>query len=640
MKVKDFLKLYQEDTQILTLAENLTHTKNKRFHIKGLTGSLDAIVATTLFASRQQNHLLVLHDKEDAAYVYNDLQNLNSEEAVLFFPTSYKRPYLFDETENANILMRAEILNRINNKDFKGAIIVTYPQALTEKVINKRSLKENTFSAQVGEKVDIGFISELLSTYDFERTDFVYEAGQYAIRGGIIDIYSFSNELPYRLELFGNEIESIRTFDPTSQLSKEKINNINIIPNIHTRLIHEEQQPFLDFLPKDTIVWFKDYQQTLDVIEDYYKKATENFQKTLKSGGNVQIVMEPGVLFETSESFKKQLDNFKILEFGNRFYNKPDKIFEFKAEPQPSFNKNFELIATNLIENQEANIVNIIAAETEKQFDRLMTIFEELDPFVKFHELNVSLRSGFIDKNVKVACYTDHQLFERFHRYKTKEKHNKSKSLTLNELRALHPGDYVVHVDYGIGRFVGLEKVEVNGKEQEALRLIYRDDDLLIISIHSLHKISKYSGKESTPPAVSKLGSQDWDNKKKRVKKQVKDIAKDLINLYAKRKAVPGHAYSSDGFMQAELESSFIYEDTPDQATATSDVKFDMELAHPMDRLVCGDVGFGKTEVAIRAAFKAVNDGKQVAVLVPTTILAMQHYRTFSERLSNMPVTV
>ncbi|MDQ3535633.1 MAG: transcription-repair coupling factor [Bacteroidota bacterium] len=640
MKVKDFLKLYTEDFQIQTIAENLQHEENKFIHLKGLTGSLDAVIAASIYEYQHKNHLLILHDKEEAAYVYNDIQNLIGEGQVLLFPTSYKRPYLFDETENANILMRAEILNRISNKEYKGALIITYPQALTEKVINKRSLKENTFSAKTGEKVDIEFVSELLTTYDFERTDFVYEAGQFAIRGGIIDVYSFSNELPYRLELFGNEIESIRTFDPITQLSKERINYIDIIPNIQTRLSHVEQQSFLEFLPKNTKIWVKDYQLTLDVIEDHYQKAHESFTKTLKSGGNVQIVMEPEVLFETAENFKNQLKNFQILEFGNRFYNQTDKIFDFKAEPQPSFNKNFELIASNLIENQESALVNIIAAETEKQFERLITIFEELDPFVKFHELNISLRSGFVDKNLKIACYTDHQLFERFHRYKSKEKHNKSKAITLKELRALHPGDYVVHIDYGIGRFVGLEKVEINGKEQEALRLIYRDDDLLIISIHSLHKISKYAGKEGTPPAVSKLGSQDWENKKKRAKKQVKDIAKDLINLYAKRKAAPGHAYSSDGFLQAELESSFLYEDTPDQAKATGDVKYDMELAHPMDRLVCGDVGFGKTEVAIRAAFKAVNDGKQVAVLVPTTILAMQHYRTFSERLSNMPITV
>ncbi|CAN5435634.1 transcription-repair coupling factor [soil metagenome] len=640
MKVKDFLRLYKDDAIVLSLAENFKAKSIKNLHLKGLVGSIDAIVATSLFELDHQNHLFILHDKEEASYFFNDLQNLAGEKNVLLFPTSYKRPYSFDDTENANILMRAEILNIINQKDYKGALLVTYPEALTEKVINKHSLKENTFTAHVGEKVDTEFLSELFSTYDFERTDFVYEAGQYAVRGGIIDIYSFSNDLPYRIELFGNEIESIRIFDPVSQLSNEQVNSISIIPNIQNKLSHEAQQSFLEFIPKNTIVWVKDYQHNLDTIQDYYEKAEESFHRTIKESGNIQIVMEPEVLFETAVNFKKLLQNFNILEFGNRFYNKADEVFEFVAEPQPSFNKNFELISKNLTKNQEESITNIIAAESEKQFERFHTIFEELDPYVKFQELNIGLRSGFIDRNIKIACYTDHQLFERFHRYKAKEKFSKSKALTLKELRALHPGDYVVHVDYGIGRFVGLDKLEINGKEQEVLRLIYRDDDLLIISIHSLHKISKYTGKEGTPPAVSKLGSQDWENKKKRVKKQVKDIAKDLINLYAKRKAAPGFSYSEDDFLQAELESSFIYEDTPDQAKATSDVKIDMQQPHPMDRLVCGDVGFGKTEVAIRAAFKAVNDGKQVAVLVPTTILAMQHYRTFKERLADMPVSV
>lgn len=640
MKVKDFLRLYKEDSLVQILSEAVKNKEKQKLHAKGLVGSLDAIVAASLYLTNGLNHLFVLHDKEEASYFFNDLQSLTSESEAMFFPTSYKRPYLFDETENANILMRAELLNKINQKEYSNGLIVTYPEALTEKVINKRTLTESTFIAQVGEKVDIEFLSELFLTYGFERTDFAYEPGQFAVRGGIIDIYSFSNDQPYRIELFGNEIESIRKFDPMSQLSNDTVNHINIIPNIQTRLTHEEQQSFLEFLPQNSIIWFKDYNQTMDILDDYYKKARESFENTVKKGGNVKIVMEPELLFETSGTFKEKLKAFTIIEFGNRFYNEPDQVLTFKSEPQPSFNKNFELIAQNLTHNQENNLVNIIAAESAKQFESLKTIFEELDPFLKFQDLNIGLRNGFIDQNLKIACYTDHQLLDRFHRYKVKEKQSKSKALTLKELRTLHPGDFVVHVDYGIGRFVGLEKLEINGKEQEALRLIYRDDDLLIMSIHSLHKISKYSGKEGTPPAISKLGSQDWDNKKKRVKKQVKDIAKDLIQLYAKRKAAPGHAFATDGFLQAELESSFIYEDTPDQAKATSDVKYDMEVAHPMDRLVCGDVGFGKTEVAIRAAFKAVNDGKQVAVLVPTTILAMQHDRTFSERLSNMPVTV
>lgn len=640
MKVKDFIRLYKEDGHIQTVADKIKPNHNAKVQLKGLIGSMDAVLAASVYHINHQNHLFILHDKEEAAYFHNDLQNLMGEKDVLFFPTSYKRPYQFDEIENANILMRAEILNRINHKTSSGELIVTYAEALTEKVINKRSLSDNTFSAKVGEKVDVEFLSELLMTYDFEKTDFVFEAGQFAVRGGIIDVFSYANDLPFRVELFGKEIESIRTFDPSNQLSLEHVKQVNIIPNVQTRLLQESRQSFLDFLPHNTKVWFKDYQQTLDIIEAYFQKAESNFNVILEESANTQVILSPATLFETRSSFTAQLEPYVNIEFGNRFCFKTEEIFQFESEPQPSFNKNFELLTSNLDENQMQGRTNIIAAESHQQLERLTRIFEEIDPFVKFQGLNIGLRQGFVDKQMKIVCYTDHQLFDRFHRYKTKGKHSKSKALTLKELRSLNPGDYVVHIDYGVGRFAGLEKIEVNGKEQETLRLVYRDDDLLYISIHSLHKISKYSGKEGGPPAISKLGSQDWENKKKRVKRKVKDIAQDLINLYAKRKAAPGFSFSQDGFMQAELESSFLYEDTPDQATATEDVKKDMEVSHPMDRLVCGDVGFGKTEVAIRAAFKAVADSKQVAVLVPTTILAMQHFHTFNDRLSNFPVKV
>lgn len=640
MEIQDFLKLFTEDGFVKSLSERIKLNENKYIQLKGLTGSLDAVFAASLYLLEKQNHIFVLHDKEEAAYFHNDLQNLLPGKEVHLFPSSYRRPYQIEETENANILMRAEILNKINNSGKEAHLIVTFAEALTEKVINKKSLQDNTFSAKVGDKVDIEFISELLNTYDFERTDFVYEAGQYAIRGGIIDIYSFANDLPYRIELFGKEVESIRTFDPVSQLSVNTVDIISIIPNVQTKLLEEVRQSFLDFFPDDTKLWFKDYEQTLDVIEAYFEKANTSFENILQGSGKTQVILEPQTLFENSASFSNSIEKFTKIEFGKKFQFKTSDIFSFESDPQPSFNKNFNLISEELNKNQIENFSNIIAADSEKQLERLKNIFEEIDPFVKFQNLNIALREGFKEKNLKIALYTDHQLFERFHRYKVKEKHSKSKALTLKELRSLQPGDYVVHVDYGIGRFVGLDKVEVNGKSQEALRLIYRDDDLLIVSIHSLHKISKYSGKEGAPPSISKLGSPEWENKKKKVKKQVKDIAKDLIELYAKRKSTKGFAFSQDSFLQAELESSFIYEDTPDQAKATTEVKNDLEQPYPMDRLVCGDVGFGKTEVAIRAAFKAVNDNKQVAILVPTTILAMQHYNTFRERLSNFPVRV
>ncbi len=640
MEAKDLLKLYKADSIIQTIAENIKANEESYVQLKGISGSLDAILVATIYQNNHQNHLVILHDKEEAAYFHYDLQNLLTGKEVLFFPTSYKRPYEFEETENANVLMRAEILNRVNHKASSGEIIVTYPEALTEKVINKKSLLKNTFSAKVGEKIDVEFLSELLSTYDFEKTDFVYEAGQFAIRGGIVDVFSYAHDLPYRLELFGDEIESIRTFDPNTQLSVDNVKEINLIPNVQTKLILEERQGFIDFLPNNTKVWFKDYQQTLDVIDTYFDKASGSFNQILKESGQTQVVLNPSDLFETAKSFKSQLKDLVAIEFGNRFSFKNATKFTFETEPQPSFNKNFELLVQDVSQNYDKGFTTLISSDSQRQLERLHNIFEEIDPHAAFQSFNISLRAGFIDKQLKIACYTDHQIFERFHRYKTKDKHSKSKALTLKELKTLQPGDYVTHIDYGIGKFAGMERQEVNGKFQEAIRLIYRDDDLLYVSIHSLHKISKYSGKEGAPPSISKLGSPEWENKKKKAKKQVKDIAKDLINLYAKRKGAPGFAYSKDSYLQAELESSFIYDDTPDQAKATADVKEDMEQAHPMDRLVCGDVGFGKTEVAVRAAFKAVTDNKQVAVLVPTTILAMQHYRTFSERLANFPAKV
>lgn len=639
MRVREFLKIYREDPIVQTIAEQLRPNEEKHLRLKGLVGSLDAVVAAAVYQLNKQTMIMVMHDKEEAAYFQNDLQNLMGEKEVLLFPTSYKRPYQFDETENANILMRAEILNRINHKASSGELIITYPEALTEKVINKKALSTNTFSTKVGEKIDVEFLTELLQTFGFEPTDFVYEAGQFSVRGGIIDVYSYAHDLPYRIELFGNEVDSIRTFDPVSQLSQETVKEINIIPNVQTKLLEEERQSFLDFVPKNSKIWFKDYQQTLDIIDKYYAKASDNFDDVL-SATDVQVVLSPEALFETSETFVERLNHYGQVEFGNRFYINATHEHQFDVEAQSSFNKNFDLIVENLGNWQMQNMSLVVAAESPSQTDRLETIFTELDPSVKFQPLHIGLRQGFIDKNREILVYTDHQLFDRFHKYKTKTKHSKSKALTLKELRSLQTGDYVTHIDHGIGRFAGLEKVDVGGRMQESIRLVYRDDDLLYVSIHSLHKISKYTGKEGVPPSMSKLGSQEWENKKKKVRGKVKDIAKDLIALYAKRKNAPGYAFAEDGFMQAELESSFLYEDTPDQAKSTEDVKADMELPHPMDRLVCGDVGFGKTEVAIRAAFKAAANSKQVAVLVPTTILAMQHYRTFSERLANFPIKV
>ncbi len=637
MKAADFLSLYQSDSLVQSLAEGIRTSNSKPIRLKGLSGSQDAVMVAAVHRQLRSPHLIILEDKEQAAAFFSDLQNLLGDKEVFFFPMSYRRPYEYDETENANVLMRAETLNSLSTRS-GSQLVVTYPEAISEKVITKSSLSKNTFTVEVKAKLNREFLEEFLFSYDFEKTDFVYEAGQFAVRGGIIDVFSFAHELPYRIELFGEEVDSIRSFDPGSQLSVEEVDKINLMPNIQATLVKEDRQSIIEFLPNHSKVWIKDVLRTADVLDTCYEKASGSFDRILRESGGARLSLEPFHLFVTADGYFAQLAHRTVIEFGSRSHFRNAPAVEFRSSAQPSFNKNFELLVKNLVEHQIQGYTNIIAAEQARQLDRLQGIFQELEPSLRFQSLDIPLCRGFVDHSLKLVCYTDHQIFDRFHRFRTREKFTKSKALTLRELQSLQPGDFVTHIDYGIAKFAGLEKKEVNGHEQEAVRLVYRDNDLLYVSIHSLHKISRYSGREGAPPIISKLGTDEWENKKARVRKQVKDIARDLIELYAKRKRSPGFAFSPDSFLQAELESSFIYEDTPDQAKATDDVKRDMESPHPMDRLVCGDVGFGKTEVAVRAAFKATTDGKQVAVLVPTTILAMQHHRTFSERLANFPV--
>jgi len=637
---KDFLSIYSGDSLIQTVAEKIKPNNKQKVQLQGLFGSLDSILSASIFQLCRQNYLFILHDREEAAYFQNDLQNLIPEKEIFLYPSSYKKPYDVEETDNANVLFRAEILNRINHKDAKGELIVTYPEALTEKVINKRSLLQHTLTLKTGSKIRLKSLIDQLISYDFEKTDFVFEAGQFSVRGGILDIFSYANDLPYRIEFLDEDIESIRIFNPETQLSVEDIKEIHLIPNIGKKLMDEGRDSFLSFFPVNTKVFIKDYEFSVDIVQKQFEKIKQVFHNILRKSGETQVILSPEDIFETGSSIQESFNKFTCIEFGTRFYFKNADTFRFRSQGQPSFNKNFELLSRNFEENQEKGYQNIFSAGSESQIDRLNSIFEEINPYISFKSLPVELRGGFIDHQLKIALYTDHQLFERYHRYQTKTKYTKSKALTLRELQNLQPGDYVTHIDYGIGRFVGLDIVTINGREQETLRLVYKDDDLLYVGVQSLHKISKYTGKEGKPPLMSKLGTQEWDLKKKKVKSKVKDIAKDLIKLYAKRKASPGFSFSRDSFLQAELESSFIYEDTPDQAKSTRDVKDDMEKPHPMDRLVCGDVGFGKTEVAIRAAFKAVADNKQVAILVPTTILAFQHFRTFTERLFDFPVKI
>ena len=637
MKVKEVVSLFKNDPALNLLLAKISEPQ-KNIKLKGLVGSSDAMNLLISSEKIEQPLLVIMHDKEDADLLMTDLNHLEESRVPSFFPTSYKKPYQPESIDNANILHRSETLTRVLNEETK--IIVTYPEALVEKVLNKRSLIQNVFKANVGENVDIPFLSELFSTYGFESTDFVYDPGQFAVRGGIVDVFSFSSEFPLRLELFGNEIESIRSFDPETQLSKNSLEWASIMPNTHTQLLKEERISLLEYLPENTLVWIKDLRETQDIISKAFDKAADSFHDIISISNNTQVVQSPSLLYETSASFSSLLKKRKVIEFGKRAFLSPSFEIDFENQPQPSFNKNFEFLVDNLGALQHDGFHIFIFSDSEKQLERLATIFEEIDPSLSFSGITGSLNAGFISPNSKIACLTDHQIFDRIHRRNEKPKFNKKKALTLRELKSLQTGDYVVHTDHGVARFAGLDKVMRNGNQQEVIRLVYRDDDLLYVSVHALHKISKYTGKEGGPPATSKLGSKDWETKKNRVKSKVKDIAKELITLYAKRKTAPGFAFPKDTFLQAELESSFMYQETPDQHSATVDIKTDMERVHPMDRLICGDVGFGKTEVAIRAAFKAVNANKQVAVLVPTTILALQHYQTFSERLRDFPITV
>lgn len=614
---------------------------DKNVWFAGLKGSSFAFFLGEIYKAQKRPILIVSGDKEKAAYLFNDLEALLDEKSVLFYPESHRVPYEVEKTSNANVQERAEVLSHLSRPSFKG-VVVTYPAALYEKITTKTQLDKNTLQVKRGEKLSIDFIADFLNTYSFEHVDFVFEPGQYSIRGGIVDIYSYANEYPFRLELFGDEVDSIKTFDPSTQLSNTKHEFVTIIPDINKGQMAENRSPLWGYFAEDALFCFEDVKYAHDLVQKFYDKAVNAFE-SLSSGVRQ---LEPSVLYLSGEEFNSSLERFQVMHYGPS--NPGDaQEYHFNEMPQPSFNKNFELLINNLKENKARNYKNYFFTDNPKQADRLFTIFNDIlakehrnaDTLIDYVSLNI--HEGFIDHDIKVACYTDHQIFERYHRYRLKEtKQKTAQALTMKEILSLNPGDYVTHIDHGIGRFGGLEKLSVNGKVQEVVRLVYKDNDILYVSIHSLHRISKYSGKEAAVPRIDKLGSTTWSTLKQKTKRKVKEVAYDLITLYAKRKSQPGFAFSKDNYLQHELEASFIYEDTPDQVKVTRDVKRDMEKPHPMDRLVCGDVGFGKTEVAIRAAFKAVCDGKQVAVMVPTTILAYQHFKTFKDRLRDFPCTV
>jgi transcription-repair coupling factor (superfamily II helicase) len=614
---------------------------NTNVFISGLRGSSFAFLVNDLFQNTSSNFFIVCNDKEKAAYILNDLQALLPEKHIHYFPESYKVPYKEEKTSNASVQERAETLSQLSKDNYSG-IVVTYAAALAEKVASKTSLSKNTLIIKKGEKLSIDFIQEYLLSYDFELCDFVAEPGQYAIRGGIVDVFSFAHELPYRIELFGNDVDAIKTFDPATQLSNHNYDFVTIIPDIQSNQVIEIRKSIFDYISEETVLCFDDVLFSKDTIDKLFEKTEKAFSLLSSTIEH----LPPHELYVQGEDFLSLIKPFTIIEYGLNKHIASQEV-SFNQSAQPQFKKNFDMLINDLKANKAKGYKNYLTTDNTKQAERLHTIFNDLlskehrtaDSLIE--HVNINIHEGFIDHDLKIACYTDHQIFERYHRFHLKEtRYKTAESLTLKEILSLNPGDFVTHIDHGIGRFGGLVKINANGKLQEAVKLVYKDNDFLYVSIHSLHRISKYTGKEGNVPRIDKIGSTTWSTLKQKTKKNVKEVAYDLIKLYAKRKAQPGHRFPLDNYLQHELEASFIYEDTPDQIKVTADVKRDMERPHPMDRLVCGDVGFGKTEIAIRAAFKAVCDSKQVAILVPTTILAYQHYKTFKERMKDLPCNI
>ena len=635
LEVQDLLKQYAAHPQVAALNTLLKNKTSRNIFLKGLNGSGAAMTIASLFSKRRGSYVCVLNDLEDAGYFYHDLVQLTGGDGIYFFPSAYRRAIKYGHVDPANEILRTEVLSTLQDPT-APFIIVTYPEALAEKVISREVLKENTLKISVSERLDNMFVSDVLDEYGFEQVDYVYEPGQYAMRGSILDVFSFSYEFPYRIDFFGNEVETIRSFDVETQLSKEKLDSIYIVPEMTKG--NRTNSSLLDSLPSETLLASKDMAWVKERIGSIWNE--EPITGDEESFANIEQLRAKLI---TGEDFLHAALGFCRLHFGTRPTGVADATLTFSMEAQPIYHKNFDLVSESFHKYLEDGYTLYILSDVEKQATRIRAIFEDRGDDIPFTSVNKTIHEGFADETLRVCLFTDHQLFDRFHKFNLKSDKARSGklSLSLKELNQFTTGDYIVHIDHGIGQFGGLVRTEVNGKMQEAIRLIYQNNDIIFVSIHSLHKLSKYKGKDSgEPPKLSKLGTGAWEKMKERTKSKVKDIARDLILLYSKRKQEKGFAYSPDSFMQHELEASFIYEDTPDQMKATADVKADMENDRPMDRLICGDVGFGKTEVAIRAAFKAVSDNKQVAVLVPTTVLAFQHYQTFSERLKDFPCRI
>ena len=635
LEVQDLLRQYAAHPQVAALNTLLKSKTSRNIFLKGLNGSGAAMTIASLFFKRRGSYVCVLNDLEEAGYFYHDLVQLTGGDGIYFFPSAYRRAIKYGHVDPANEILRTEVLSTLQDPTVPF-VIVTYPDALAEKVISREVLKENTLKISVGEKLDNMFVSDVLDEYGFEQVDYVYEPGQYAMRGSILDVFSFSYEFPYRIDFFGNEVETIRSFDVETQLSKEKLDSIYIVPEMTKG--NRTNSSLLDSLPSETLLASKDLAWVKERIGSIW-----NEEPIIGDEESFADIEQLRAKLITGEDFLRTALGFCQFHFGTRVTGVADATLTFSMEAQPIYHKNFDLVSESFHKYLENGYTLYILSDVEKQATRIRAIFEDRGDNIPFTSVNKTIHEGFADETLRVCLFTDHQLFDRFHKFNLKSDKARSGklSLSLKELNQFTTGDYIVHIDHGVGQFGGLVRTEVNGKMQEAIRLIYQNNDIIFVSIHSLHKLSKYKGKDSgEPPKLSKLGTGAWEKMKERTKSKVKDIARDLILLYSKRKQEKGFAYSPDSFMQHELEASFIYEDTPDQMKATADVKTDMENDRPMDRLICGDVGFGKTEVAIRAAFKAVSDNKQVAVLVPTTVLAFQHYQTFSERLKDFPCRI
>ena len=638
MDITELQEIYLNHANVNALLSQLKDENVKTLFLAGLHASAAPLFFSAYLQKIEQSIVFILNDQEEAGYFYHDLIQINGEERILFFPSSYRRAIKYGQKDAANEILRTEVLSRLQKEE--PLCIVTYPDAIAEKVVSHKELTARTLHLEVGGHAEVDTMMEILADFGFERVDYVYEPGQYALRGSIVDVFSFSCEYPYRIDFFGDEVDSIRTFEVETQLSRERKQSIAIVPELNVAG-NGEFVSFLEFIPKDSVVAMKDFFWVRERIDKIYEESVSPLALVADEEHKNELLNIVKHLTEEAD-FTMYVLNFRRIEFGHKPTGTPQAILTFETEAQPIFHKNFGLVASCFTEFIDKGYTLYICTDSEKQAKRLKDIFEERGDCITFTYVNKTLHEGFTDHALQSCFFTDHQIFDRFHKYSLRSDRARSGkvALTLKELSQFEPGDYVVHIDHGIGKFAGLVRLPNGDSTQEVIKLIYQNDDVVFVSIHSLHKISKYKGKEGEPPRINKLGTGAWEKIKERTKTKIKDIARDLIKLYSQRKQEKGFAYTPDSFMQHELEAIFLYEDTPDQLKATNDVKTDMESTRPMDRLVCGDVGFGKTEVAVRAAFKAVSDNKQVAVLVPTTVLAYQHFQTFRDRLKEFPCKV